>query len=309
MKDLLGNRYQKQPVHINIYADEVQNRICPYTNNSWHYIGIILENTKYLLLPDILEKRFCGNPNKHSEYYSRNNRVVHWKKIKSVDTKNICKRWLEYILTPNLSRNTFYSCILGLNNSYLNREEFNTQDEFNSKYNRFFRSALLYAVKRFWGNRQIIVDNFYHEQGQQEHSDVFPWHVIYKLRKQDRVDFNCNEVTFLPKDHKEDERSNIIQLCDIVLGISTGIIHGFEESNQFVKYRKELVNLYLPLLKRLMNNPKNTNSHYEYYRRMMISFFPRERTTPDDVKRCTNQFYCNRALRYEEDQGPQELLI
>jgi len=308
MKDLLGNISQKQPVHINIYADEVQNRICPYTNNSWHYIGIIREHTQYPLLPYIIKTRFCGNLDRGSKYYSKNNKVIHWNNIRTADTKNVCKRWFEYILNPALSRNTFYSCILGLNNSYLNREEFNTEDEFNSKYNRFFRSALLYAVKRFWGNRLIIINNFYHEQGQQEHSDVFPWHVIYKLKKQDGINFNCNEVTFLPKDHKEDERSNIIQLCDTVLGVSTSIIHGFEE-NKSSKYRKALVDLYLPLLKRLMNNPKNTNSHYEYYKRMMISFFPRERTTPDDVKRYTNQFYCNRALRYEEDQGPQELLI
>jgi len=80
-----------------------------------------------------------GNYDVHSPYYEKNNKIVHWNEIRIADTKNICKRWFNYILNPGRSSSKFYSYILGLNDSYLEKEEFDIKDEFNSKYNRFFR--------------------------------------------------------------------------------------------------------------------------------------------------------------------------
>ena len=65
----------------------------------------------------------------------------------------------------------------------------------------------------------------------------------------------------MPKDHKKDPRSNIIQLCDVVLGVSTSIIHGFNESKASV-YRKELADLYFDMFQRIINNPNNKNSQF-----------------------------------------------
>ncbi|GAI57281.1 unnamed protein product, partial [marine sediment metagenome] len=208
--------------------------------------------------------------------YNKNNRIVHWSEIKDADTKNICKRWLEYILNPRKSRKNFYSYILGLNDSKLIREEFNTNDEFNSKYNRFFRSAVLYALKTFFPGKGIIVKNIFHEEGQQQNNRYFQWHCIYKLEDIENVTFNCENIIFLPKDHKKDKRSNIIQLCDCILGVSTSIIHGIKKSNNS-KYREELADTYFPLLKRLIEAPDNRNSRYAYYKRIMVGFFPKEK--------------------------------
>lgn len=308
MKNLFGNENAQHPVHVNIYADEVQDRECHFTRNLWNYIGIIVENLDHPLLDDIIYERFLGNFDKESPYYEKNNKIVHWCQIRIADTKNIAKRWFEYILDPHKSRNKFYSYILGLNDSDLIKEEFDTEDEFNSKYNRFFRTALIYALKTFFTGKSIIVENIFHETGQQQNNQYFPWHVIYSLGKDESISFNCDAITFLPKDHKLDKRSNLIQLCDVVLGASTSIIHGIDKSKSS-KYREELADLYLPLLKRLIENPNNKKSRYEYYKRIMIRFFPKESSNLGDIERYKNQFYTNRNLYYLEQKYGQLRLL
>jgi len=308
MSDLFGTKHHQDPVRVNIYADEIQRKLCPYTNNVWNYIGIVVEDIDHPVLDDIIYERFMGNFDENSKYYEMNNKIVHWCEIRIADTKNICKRWFEYILNSNKSRRKFYSYILGLNDSHLIKEEFDTDDEFNSKYNRFFRSAILYALKTFFGGRKIIVENMFHEEGQQQNHFYFPWHVIYKLEKDKTILFNCDKITFLPKDHKKDRRSNLIQLCDVVLGVSTSIIHGIKKSRSS-KYREELADLYVNLFKRIIDNPKNKNSHFEYYNRIMIGFFPKEKTVLGDIRRLKNQFYSRRILYYIDQKSGQQRLV
>ncbi|MBN1996644.1 hypothetical protein JW935_03760 [candidate division KSB1 bacterium] len=304
MKDLFGKETRKETVHVNIYADEVIDKKCPYTNHSWNYIGLILENIDSSLLTDIINERFIGNFDKDSKYYAMNNKIVHWCDMRTADTKNICKRWFEYILNPSKSADIFYSYILGLNNSLLARDEFGSEDEFNNMYNRFFRSAVLYALKCFFGHRQIIVENIYHEIGQQQHHSYFPWHSIYKLGSEKNITFKCDEIIFLAKDHKANEQANLVQLCDTILGASTSILHGVDKSKKSF-YREELVDLYLPLFKRILENPKNTRSRFQYANRIMIRFFPKEKSAFGDMNRLKNQFYSNRPLYYHEEKSGQ----
>jgi len=304
LRDLFGNEIYQKTVRINIYADEVYGKECPYSKNIWHYIGIIIENLESPLIDDIVSKRFMDNFDQDSPYYHKNNKIVHWSEIRTADAKNICKRWFEYILDPNKSRKTFYSCILGLNDSNLNKDEFDTEDDFNSKYNRFFRSTVLYAIKTFFNGKQVNVENIYHEEGQQHYNNYFPWYTIYKLKQEENIQFNCDEITFLPKDHKIDRRSNIIQLCDTILGVSTSIIHGIEKSKAS-KYREELADQYCDMFRKIIDNPRNKNSQYEYYNRIIINFFPKEITAPDDIRRNMHQFYSCRPLFYIEQNSGQ----
>ena len=216
MKDLFGKVHKDKPIEINIYADEIQSKKCPYTNDKWIYIGIVVEDLSKPLLEDIISERFCNNFDKNSPYYPKNNRVIHWSEINDADTKNICKRWFEYILNVDKSGKKFYSYILGINDSNLNKNEFDQNDQFNSKYNRFFRSAILYGLKTFFPRKTIIVKKIYHEEGQQQYDEYFPWHCIYKItQKEDNIAFEVARIKFLPKDHKKDEKSNLIQLCDV----------------------------------------------------------------------------------------------
>ncbi|MDD5458814.1 MAG: hypothetical protein PHF37_05435 [Phycisphaerae bacterium] len=301
MKDLFGNKAIQKPVHVNIYADEIQAKVCPNTDNEWHYIGLVIEDIDHPLLDDIKKERFCNNFDTASLYYEKNNKTVHWSEISSADQKNVCKRWLEYILDVNRSEDTFYSYILGLNNSKLKAEEFDQDDEFNSKYNRFFRSAIIYSLKTIFSGKNIIVENIFHEEGQQQNNKYFPWHCIYKMKQEDRVSFLCKDIIFLPKDHKKRQESNLIQLCDCVLGVSTSIIHGIEKSNNS-QYREELAGMYLPLLKRVIKEPFKKNSSYKHYNRILMRFFPKDITKLGDDRRYVNQFYSDRIINYAEQK-------
>jgi len=309
MKDLFGKVHKDKPIEINIYADEIQSKKCPYTNDKWIYIGIVVEDLSKPLLEDIISERFCNNFDKNSPYYPKNNRVIHWSEINDADTKNICKRWFEYILNVDKSGKKFYSYILGINDSNLNKNEFDQNDQFNSKYNRFFRSAILYGLKTFFPRKTIIVKKIYHEEGQQQYDEYFPWHCIYKItQKEDNIAFEVARIKFLPKDHKKDEKSNLIQLCDAFMGACTSIIHGIQQSRTS-RYREELMDIISPLVKRMINEPKNTNSRYQHANRIMIRFFPKEKLVPDDIKRLLNQFYTYRRLRYEEEKSGQQSLF
>lgn len=307
-KDLFGQIINEQ-IEVNIYADEIMSRKCPYTGNYWHYIGIIVEDCCNPLLQDIICERFCNNFDTKSPYYDKNNLPIHWVNISSANQKNICKRWFQYILNSSKSQKKFYCYILGLNDNNLNNEEFDSNSDFNSKYNRFFRSSIKYALKCFFNNKKIIIKNLYHEQGQQQLHYYFPWHVIHKLQSEkSNFTFEKNEIEFLQKDHTIDERSNIIQLIDCVLGVITNIIHGVEESNRG-KYRTELINIMLPLVQRIIREPKNKNSPYSHHNRIMIRFFPKEKTDLGDPKRYINQFYNVRPLKYEDDISGQGKLF
>jgi len=106
------------------------------------------------------------------------------------------------------------------------------------------------------------------------------------------------------KDHKMRKESNLIQLCDCILGVSTSIIHGIEKSNNS-KYREELADLYFPLFERVINKPRNKNSSYQYYNRIITRFFPKDKTRLGDKKRLINQFYYRRNLSYAEQKSGQ----
>ncbi len=106
-KDLFGSEIINKPVEVKIYADEIQSVECPYSGEQWFYIGIIVENLDTPLLPDIIQERYCGNFDINSPYYSKNDRKIHWSEINDIDTKNIAKRWIEYILNPTKSEKKF----------------------------------------------------------------------------------------------------------------------------------------------------------------------------------------------------------
>lgn len=316
------NEKLEDSVLINIYADEVISKEDPFTKDKWHYIGLIIEDLRFPLLENLKKLRYFNNFDEKSPFYEKNNKIIHWNELRSVDEKNIAERWLDYLLEPDRelwenvnnaktipSRKTIYFYILGLNNSKLNAEEFDTKNEFVSKYNRFFRSAILYAIKYFFPEMQIVIKNIFHEDGQQSQSKLFPWYTIFKLNdSSNNINVLSSEIQFLPKDHKENELSNIIQLCDLILGLSTSILHGIPESKSS-NYREGLLQKYFPLFERLIKQPSNRNSSFKYYKRLAISFFPKEKTNIDSWERCKNQFYTKRPLFYEHQLSSQQTLF
>ena len=307
-KNIFGFDIPAPPkIEVNIYADETMDRKCPYTNNNWHYMCLIVERVDKPLLDDLIIERYCNNFDSASSYYFKNNKILHWTEMKSADEINICKRWFQYILTPTKSSDKFYCYILGLNESYLSDDEFDADNKFNSIYNRFFRSAIEYSLKCFWGNNEIVIKNIYHEQGQQQDHTYFPWHPIDKLQnKENNFKFETNEIQFLGKDHKIDGKANILQLCDCFLGAIVNLIHGLENPESKKSQNKnELLKLILPLCERMMNNPENPKSSYQHKNRIMIRFFPKKKCDKNSIQRYTNQFYTKRKLKYKEDKDTQ----
>jgi hypothetical protein len=307
-KDLFGFDISTPPqIEVNIYADESMNRKCPYTNDNWHYMCLIVERVDMPLLDDLINERYCNNLDQTSPYFAKNNKILHWTEIKNADEINICKRWFQYILNPGTSSDKFYCSILGLNESFLSDDEFDKNQRFNSIYNRFFRSAIEYSLKCFWGNNEIVIKNIYHEQGQQQDHTYFRWHPIDKLQnKESNFKFETNEIQFLGKDHKIDEKANILQLCDCFLGAIINLIHGFENPESKKSQNKnELLKLILPLCERMMKNPENPKSSYKHKNRIMIRFFPKNKCEKNDIRRLQNQFYSERKLKYKEDKYPQ----
>jgi len=311
MRDLFGNEIIKKPkvIGINIYADEVQEIECPYTGEKWIYIGLIVEKIDKPLLDNIIAIRYLNNFDVNSPYFKKNDRIIHWYETGDADSKNIAKRWIEFILDPSKSGDKFYAYVLGINISKLNPEEFDSEDTFNSVYNRFFRSAVLYILKSAFADNQIVVKNIFHEKGQQAHHRFFPWHCIYKIEEsEENIIFECSEINFLPKSHREnengDKRSNLIQLCDLLLGLCVGLLHGIGHGKKKI-YRKELLDLFLPLFKRMIDEPDNPHSRYQHKNRIMIRFFPRDKPKTDDIRRFMNQFYTERKIYYIEQKSGQ----
>ncbi len=303
-KNLFGEVIQEF-VEVNIYADEIQPIKCSITGDGWFYIGLIVENISKPILEEIITIRYCNNFDPSSPYFPKNDRVVHWTNICDIDTKNIAKRWIEYMVNPE-NKDKFFAYVLGINQTKLNREEFDTSDEFNSQYNRFFRSAILYGLKCFFPQKRIIVKNIFHEEGQQRHHEFFPWHCMYKIsQEEENIEFGTKEIQFLPKSHREDKRSNLIQLCDIFLGLCKTLLHGIDLNSKSYRYKKELLELSLPLFERMINEPQNFNSSYAHANRIMIRFFPKESTRLGDIRRLQNQFYTKRKIKYVEDRSNQ----
>jgi len=306
---------------VNIYADEVQNRTDLNTGNKWHYIGLVIEDLEIPLLPEIKELRYCNNFDQTSTFYSKNDVPVHWVDISSADQKNILKRWFSYICNPDQkvwkygnefelksSVNTFRFYMFGLNSTKLNDSEFDDSDDFCSKYNRFFRSAVLSSLKFYFPKTEITIKNIYHEEGPQENNEYFPWYSIYKVKQDPLINIEKDEVEFLPKNHQEDERSNILQLCDSILGASVNILHGVDDGVRSLN-KEEIIDLFFPLFERLILNPYNKNSSYKYFKRMAVDFFPKEKTELGDFARYKNQFYKERPLQYELDKVNQRNLF
>ncbi|MGB9794782.1 hypothetical protein [Thermodesulfovibrio sp. 3462-1] len=86
------------------------------------------------------------------------------------------------------------------------------------------------------------------------------------------------------------------------------LLHGINESKNS-QHKRELLDLFLPLFQRMIKQPENINSRYKHSERVMIRFFPREKTKPNDVKRLMNQFYTKREIYYEEQKLGQRRLF
>ena len=133
-------------------------------------------------------------------------------------------------------------------------------------YNRFFRSALEYSLRKFFGQyKRIRILEIYHDYDTaKERHEYFPWHSIKVLNdKQNNFLFMTDKIEFIDSKHhvSKNEYSHLIQYIDLITGC---VKESFEaESNSKTESKTIITKIALDLIRRIVLNPKNKNSSFE----------------------------------------------
>lgn len=298
----------KQSVSLKLFCDETGT-------DNWLYIGILIvsEIIEQELLQDLLNNR-CGNPEGNKIWgkctplcrvHKKNDTEVHFIEIRKLRNKYfIAKKWINYLLND---RENIYFYMLGIDFTKLDKSKFGIKGQQSNIYNRFFRTAILKSVKSyFYKYNKIIIEDVYHDNSSSlETHNYFPWHSIFYISDTDeKVCFRTNQINFIDSDHRESLNlySNFIQFIDLILGC---VRNCMEHTSKNIA-KEELSIQCLPIISRLIKNPNNKNSKYNYVGRQKIEFFPKynlenldENTLEYEDKRM-NAFFTKRNLRIEE---------
>lgn len=311
MKDLFQNEVLEE-VKVNIYADEIWDLEHSVTKEKWLYMMAIYEEVDKAILEDLISERFRKNLKDWESCVEKNNTDIHWTEMRTDKNKQfIAQRWLDWIYKDCAEQRKFYFSMQGINLSNLNLEEFDEAQTLNSIYNRFFRSMVKSSLKIFFKGKDVTIQNVFHESGSQEEHKYFSWHLIKAL--QNEFKFDCTETTFLPKSHKENERSNIIQLCDVMGGMIKDLHLGYTLSKK-MKNRDEIIksqSVQELIIKRVIENPRNIKSRLGYSNRFNLSFFPRVNSNAQDrIERMKNNYYDEKEVIWSyRNNGRQSSLI
>ncbi len=313
---------KKDNLYLNLYCDEVKNcRIKIRSTNeiqNWTYIGILIvsDHIQSKLFTDINNLRCLAdkaqnwnNCNRNCIYHEKNNTEIHYNKTDNTIKYKIAKRWIDYWLED---RNLIYYYILGINVNKLDKQNFGPkeqQDRGSTIYNRFFRTALQSSLSWYFGkNKNIIVKDIFHDKGNGEEHQYFPWHSIYKTEKEyDNIKFQSNNINFIDSDHRKPTghpyHSHFIQFIDIILGCYVNCLH----KNSTNENKLNLAIKSFDIVKRIIENPFNKNSKYNYHKRQSIQFFPRhnliglDKNSLEYRQKQKDNFYGGRPLLIEQE--------
>jgi len=288
-----------QDVTIELFADEAKNIRNVETGHFWHYIGIVAVPTekKEALLRRLLDARGgCDS------------------EIKSNDLDHLPKRrtaeqWCRILLDDH-AVGSIYLNVVGINRTLLNSRAFGGE-QFEPVYNRFFRSAVLYGCKRFFSGRRVVISRLWHDEGDMEHHEYFPWHVLWRLDQDPSIECQTQRVDFCSSDHRKPRgcpESHLLQFVDLVLGLMVQLLDDTSRNRN----RCATARLLAPLLARMMNEPNNPNSRYGHKDKYLISFFPRSALADaelfDQLARARSGFYLQRPLiQIERESGQLHL--
>ncbi|MEQ1499772.1 MAG: hypothetical protein ABL917_00145 [Parcubacteria group bacterium] len=294
MIDLFGDSIDpKKAIHVNIYSDEIWQTKNKITSEVWIYSVAIYERLDKPILEDLINLRYLKDKEDWESRKEENDTDIHWVDFgKDANKKFIIERWLKFIQDDCFSDRKFYFSLTAINLTNLNIEEFSDKQKLNSIYNRFFRSMLQYSLKKFFGSG-VVVENIYHEEGSQQEHDYFDWHTIFKLDQDEHLNFKCERIEFLPKSHRDNPLSNILELCDILAGIYKDIHCGIFESKKN-ENKREILNSNIVqelLIKRIIRQSRNTNSKYGHSNRFHLSFFPKINSVPGSIIRSMDNYY------------------
>lgn len=288
-------------IKLDTYCDEI-HRVTDNSGSTWMYMGMLFvrHDQKEALLKELLDMR-CIQRNSWEwdesqcpykcGYHDRNDTEIKYSDLHRSNARyRIACRWLnDFLIEKNNrgNRGMVYFNIIGLNLTNMNLEYFGSDKSRDlTIYNRFFRTVLKGGAKYFFSEYDnIIIETLYHDKGSQQMHNYFPWYTGYRLNLEDddKILVENEDVVFVDSNHRiylnEDgnlrNESQFIQFMDLILGSIYCCLHNPAER----KEKKGVGQIMMPLLQRLLNNPRNVNSNYHYYRKQQISFFPKNRLT------------------------------
>ena len=300
----LGQIRKKRSTLVRLYADEIKS-YRNAANQLWMYIGLLaIPEARYR---DVLG--WLAEERKRAEYYDE----VHFTDLRNRSDASqygektlLAKYWVERVLWDD--RKVFHFYLLGLNLDNLQPFAFGRgRKQRRNIYNRFFRAAVAYVLKSFFGPEGVIVTHVFHDAGELEHDELFNWHTIWRLgQAEPGIAFLEDNIRFIESDHRKEpdfpEDSHLIQLCDVLLGGLTLCLDARNEKDGCC----EIAECLLPLAERLVDprRVRNPNSRYRYVRRISMSFFPSRRLTLRELEnaqlRGQSGFYITRRLLFRE---------
>lgn len=304
--NIFGDSLETNLIHLTIFADERKN-----INNQWNYICMLIVPTEKI-------EASLEALNKERERISYNFELKFSGLNKSGKGKKVelALAWINKIIDDGKNKyDTYYFKVLGIDCDKIDYSYFgnskNAKGKYSNLYNRFFRSSLVSCLKYFFKKTSIIeIDNIIHDsEGLLESHDYFDLHCIWKIQEEEGIKFNCNKIIFPLSDHNKESNypsfSHFIQLCDVLVG---SISYCFDYSNKDNLGQEKVALIILPLVRRIVEKPRNKNSKYGYFRKYDIDFFPNrkiDKINNENIQILKGEMYKNRTIKLKEKVSKQ----
>lgn len=300
-EDLFGNPIDTSK-HVLIFADERKN-----VSNQWHYLGLVViraEKANYVLNILARHKTEHGVCDSELKFAALN------KKGKGAKL-NCAQAWLKELLYDH--RSLFYFSVIGIDKNKLDFSYFGEGKEERGKYgnvyNRFFRTAVIGALKYFIGDGYpIVIDGIFHDsEGNLENHPYFSWHLPFVVSREESITCTTDRI-YLINSNQSKEREfprycDLIQLTDLIVG---SVSYCFDISNPHNLGQKKLSLLMLPLVQDIIESPWEDRA-FAHVNKYSISFFPSRPITIDKYSgyEIKGQFYYNREIKL---QNPSKII-
>lgn len=287
-------------MNLEIYSDEIKRVKLELDGSTWMYLGALflplgakeyylnmLNNQRCIKNEDWQQDgKLCPHP---CGYHEKNNTEIHYKRLQGSNARfRIAENWIKNIIcrVPVGHNRRLYLNILGLDLSKMDLQLFGEDNNRDMViYNRFYRTLLLSGINYFLKDYKIIINDIYHDIGEQSSDKLFPWHSIRKIGiENEKVTILHKEIKFIDSDHRKSnmQESNFIQLLDLALGATFCCLHNPSDADN----KRKIGKAFKPTLKKLLDRKKAPNScaligeYYEskYRRTYQVSFFPKDKT-------------------------------
>jgi len=289
-KDLFGNLSNKY-TNFTLFQDEAECR-----RSNFFYHGFLLVKNQYgrEILNVIIRTK--GEKSKDSD--------VSFKRIRKEDYKfRIAIQWLR-LVDQWLRKGKIRFYVLGIDKNNLKNFWNNSWSFEKNVYLRFFEIGLN-SLLGWFGNdsslfRPLKITHIFYEYGNynDERRNKIRWLKNLSGYKNAEPVYS-NPVKQKQENPKLYEMSNLIQLTDIILGVTK---YSFIKLNPKHTGRQKCIDLFIDVIERFNDDKKAYRKNSHYFKRFSLQFFP---TKSDITKKEFLQgglesvkkkggFYCNR---------------